>query len=218
MKRQTRLLAGAACLAALILPACATDPYGPGYGEPDREAVVLYDGANYSGTAISVNGEVPDLVDYRFNDAASSIVINYGSWEVCEDTNFRGRCQILTASDPNLQALRMNDNITSLRPAGNYGYPPGPGVPTYGSLVFFSSTGLRGDALTIDRDEPDLARAGFNDRARSVDIRSGVWEVCTDGDYRGRCATLDRPVDNLSDIGLSGNISSVRLTTYRSGY
>jgi hypothetical protein len=218
MKRHSRLFAGAACLAALVIPACASDGYGPGYGTPDRDQVVLHDGANYSGTAVAINGAVPDLVDYRFNDATSSIVLNYGSWEVCEDANYGGRCEVITASAPDLRGLRLNDNISSLRPAGGYGYPPSTGTPVYGSLVFFSSTGLRGDALTIDRDERDLARAGYNDRARSVDIRSGVWEVCTDGDYRGRCATLDRPVDNLSDIGLSGNISSVRLVTHRSGY
>ena len=148
----------------------------------------------------------------------SSIAINSGSWEVCEDANFSGHCETLTASDRDLRGLRLNDNISSLRPVGGYDYPPGTGSPAYGSVVFFSSTGLRGAALTVDRDEPDLARAGFNDRARSVDIRTGVWEVCTDGDYRGRCQTLDRRVDNLSDIGLSGNISSVRLVTQRTGY
>lgn len=220
MKRHSKLFAGAACLAALVIPACASDGYGGGYGAPDRDEVVLYEGANFSGTGLPVNGPVPDLVDLRFNDAASSIRLNRGSWEVCEDAGFRGRCEIITADTRDLQPLRMNDNISSLRPAGDYGYPP-PTGGGYGSITFYSSANMRGDVLTVDRDDPDLARAGFNDRARSATVRSGVWEVCTDGDYRGRCEVIDRSVDNLGDIGLGGNISSVRLLTddrYRSGY
>lgn len=221
MKRHSKLLAGAACLAALAIPACASDGYDPGYGTPDREEAVLYEGANYSGMGIPLNGPVPDLVDLRFNDAVSSIRLSRGSWEVCVDSNFRGRCEILNGSMPDLKALRLNDNISSLRPVGDYGYtPPGTGGG-YGSLTFFSGTNMRGDAVTLERDDPELGRAGFNDRARSVDIRAGVWEVCVDGNYRGRCQVIDRPVNNLADIGLSGNISSARLLTddrYRTGY
>ena len=213
MKRHPRLLAGAACLAALVIPACASDGYGPGYGDADRDEVVLYDGEGYAGQAIPLNGPIPDLVDYRFNDAASSIVLNFGSWEVCEDANFGGRCAVLNASTPSLRDVGLNDNISSLRPAGSAGYPPASPGYGYGSLTFYSGTGQRGDALTLDRDEPDLARPGFNDRARSVDVRGGVWELCTDGDYRGRCETVDRSVSNLSDLSLSGNISSARLLT-----
>ncbi|MDP1557115.1 MAG: beta/gamma crystallin-related protein [Hyphomonas sp.] len=221
MTRPTRLLAGAACMAALIIPACASDGYGPGYGGPDRSQVVVYEGENYSGTARTFEGPVANFVEYRLNDAISSIRINSGSWEVCSDANFLGRCEVLTSSTPSLRALQLNNNISSMRPVDGYGYPPGQAGPGYGSLTFYSQTGLRGDALTVDRDEPQLSRVGFNDRAHSVDVRSGVWEVCVDGNYQGRCVTLDRPVSDLRDAGLSGNISSVRLlpdNRYRRGY
>lgn len=214
MTHRSRLLAGAACAAALLVPACASNGYGPGY--PDRDAVILYDGENNTGTAVPINGPVADLVPLRFNDAASSIVIYSGSWEVCEDADFRGRCEVLTATVSSLRGIRLNDAISSIRPAGGFGYPPVGGG--YGSITLFSSDGLRGEALTIDRNEPDLARAGFNDRARSIDVRGGVWEICVDGDYRGRCASIDRPVSDLRDLGLSGNISSVRLLDGPRGY
>ncbi len=217
MTRTSRFLAGAACAAALFIPACASG-YGPGYGSPDRSAVVVYDGENYSGTALPLNGPAANLVDLRLNDAISSIRINSGAWEVCEDSDFRGRCEVLTASTPSLRGLRLNDNISSLRPVGGFGALPGQG---FASLTLYSDTGLRGDALTVNRDEPSLSRAGFNDRARSVDIRAGIWELCVDGDYRGRCVTLDRPTSDLRDAGLSGNVSSVRLlpeNRYRTGY
>ncbi|MFN7163544.1 MAG: beta/gamma crystallin-related protein [Hyphomonas sp.] len=218
MTRPSRLSAGAACIAALLLPACASGDYGPGYGTPDRSQIVVYEGENYSGTVLPFNTGVPNFVDYRLNDAISSIRINSGAWEVCEDSNYRGRCEVLTTSSPSLRSVRMNDNISSLRPVNGFGAAPGAG---FASLTLYSETGLRGQALTLDRDEPSLSRAGFNDRARSVDIRAGVWEVCVDGDYRGRCVTLDRPMSDLRDAGLSGNVSSVRLLPddrYRSGY
>jgi hypothetical protein len=210
---RSRFLAGAACAAALLVPACASGGYGPGY--PDRDAVILFDGENHTGATLPIDGPVPDLVPLRFNDAASSVVIYSGSWEFCEDSNFRGRCEVLTGSVTSLRGVRLNDAISSIRPVGGAGYPP---VGGYGSITLFSSAGLRGDALTIDRNEPNLARAGFNDRARSIDVRGGVWEVCVDGDYRGRCTTVDRPVSDLRDLGLSGTISSVRLLDGPRGY
>ncbi len=222
MKHNSRLLAGAACAAALLIPACASGGYGgPGYGSPDREPVLLHEGENFSGATLPVNGPLPDLAPLRFNDTVSSITINYGSWEVCEDANFRGRCEVFSRSEPSLRPMRLNDNISSIRPIGDYGYAPGPGGSGYGSLVLFSSPGMRGDALPVERDEPSLGRVGFNDRAQSVDVRSGVWQICVDGDYRGRCETIDRPVSDLRDIGLSGNVSSVRRVAddpYRRGY
>lgn len=217
MKHTSRLISGAACLAALIVPACATEGYGPGYAEePDQ--LVLFDGSSFSGASMPVNGPIPDLVDYRFNDSVSSIAVNFGSWEICEDSNFRGRCEIIDENAPNLQFVRMNDSISSIRPAGAPGYgTPGYAEPGYGSanpygeLVFYSDTHMRGDSLPVNRDETDLVRAGFNDRASSVEIRSGVWQICTDDGFRGRCETVDRSVPNLGEIGLSDNISSVRM-------
>ena len=59
----------------------------------------------------------------RFNDKTSSIAIQSGAWEVCTDPNFRGRCEIITGSTAELGYYRLNDNITSIRPAGRgYGY------------------------------------------------------------------------------------------------
>jgi Beta/Gamma crystallin len=181
------------------------------YGPPDRVSAAVYEGENYSGTELALNGPISNLYEYQLNDAVSSIRIDSGSWEVCVDKDFRGRCEILTSDSPSLRALQLNNNITSLRPADGHGYGPGPGGAAYGSLTLFDGTGLRGEAISLDRDEPDFGRAGFNDRARSIEVRSGVWELCVDGGYRGRCETIDRSVSDLRDLGLSGNISSVRL-------
>ncbi|MNT28374.1 Beta/Gamma crystallin [compost metagenome] len=40
-----------------------------------------------------------------------------GSWEVCEDANYRGRCEVINGDVSNLGRSGMNDKISSLRPA-----------------------------------------------------------------------------------------------------
>ena len=60
----------------------------------------------------------------------------------------------------------------------------------------------------------DFSRRGFNDRASSVIVESGQWQVCDDAGYRGRCVHL-RPgsYDSLSRMGFDNRLSSVRSKT-----
>jgi hypothetical protein len=57
----------------------------------------------------------------------------------------------------------------------------------------------------------DLANVGFSDRASSIKIRGGAWQLCDDAFYRGRCVTLSSgEYASLASIGMSNRISSVR--------
>jgi uncharacterized protein YcfJ len=56
-----------------------------------------------------------------------------------------------------------------------------------------------------------LDRFGFNDRASSVVVDHGRWEVCEDARFEGRCVILRRgSYGSLRDMGLDNRISSVR--------
>ncbi len=55
--------------------------------------VVLFDGYDFNGTSYPVNGNVSNL-DGRFNDRAQSMIINSGTWELCNDANYGGGCQV----------------------------------------------------------------------------------------------------------------------------
>ena len=66
-----------------------------------------------------------------------------------------------------------------------------------------------GRCETIDGAAPRLGRREIADRARSARVR-GRWQVCSDADYRGQCAILDRDVRNLERIGYERRISSAR--------
>lgn len=85
------------------------------YGARDGAATLHVD-SHRRGPSLGVNRAVPDLSRWRFNDNASSISIKEGRWEVCEHANFRGRCEVIDASTGRLNNLRLNDNISSIRP------------------------------------------------------------------------------------------------------
>lgn len=59
-----------------------------------------------------------------------------------------------------------------------------------GELTLFSDSNFRGNHVMLDRPTPDLRAFGFNDRTSSIVIRSGVWQLCQDANFRGRCIEL----------------------------
>ncbi|MDQ2736078.1 MAG: beta/gamma crystallin family protein [Pseudomonadota bacterium] len=78
-------------------------------------------------------------------------------------------------------------------------------------VTFFEHDGFRGRSFTSDRPVENFARFGFNDRASSVIVRSGRWELCEDARFGGRCVVL-RPgrYGSLRAIGMNDRVSSVR--------
>ena len=84
-------------------------------------------------------------------------------------------------------------------------------------IILYSDTNLRGQTVELTSDQPNFNNIRFNDRARSIEVRGGVWLVCADGNYRGRCEYIDRTVRNLGEIGLSGTISSAKRVPYDKG-
>lgn len=59
-----------------------------------------------------------------------------------------------------------------------------------GEMTLFSDSNFRGNHVTLQRDTPNLRDFGFNDQTSSIVIRSGVWQLCQDAGFRGRCIEL----------------------------
>jgi hypothetical protein len=114
------------------------------YGARDA-AVTLYVDANDRGASLGTNREIRDLSRYRFNDNVSSIQIRSGRWEVCEHANFGGRCEIVDASVDRLNGLRLNDNISSIRPVDGTGHSDWDGHDRGGRDGDHRGHGDRGD-------------------------------------------------------------------------
>ena len=75
---------------------------------------MLFEHAGYEGRPYQVRGDMPDLTAIKFNDVASSIKIMRGEWQVCEHTNYDGRCWTLSR-DEGLFNKDLNDRISSIR-------------------------------------------------------------------------------------------------------
>ena len=78
-------------------------------------------------------------------------------------------------------------------------------------LTLFSNDGFRGEQFRANDTILNLANSGFNDRAQSAVIHDGVWQLCDDAYFRGRCVTLQPGrYPSLRDMGLDNSVSSAR--------
>ena len=176
-------------------------------------AITLFGHDGFHGARVTLTQPAPDFRDFNFNDRASSVIVEGEPWEVCQDVGFRNRCAILVpGSYPNLAAVGLGDQLSSARPARRELPPPPPVAPPQnGDIVFFEHPGFHGRDLGTDGEIVNLMRYGFNDRASSVIVLEGRWEVCEDAGFGGRCMIL-RPgrYPDLRAMGLNDRISSVR--------
>ena len=76
--------------------------------------VTLYEREDFGGRALTATGPVANFRRADFNDAASSAVVRGERWEVCEDSNYGGRCVLLRRGEyPSLRAMGLNDRLSS---------------------------------------------------------------------------------------------------------
>jgi uncharacterized protein YcfJ len=79
------------------------------------------------------------------------------------------------------------------------------------AITFYEGEGFRGRAVTTDERVWNFERFGFNDRASSVVVDRGAWEVCEHARFEGRCVILRRgSYPSLRGVGLDNQISSAR--------
>lgn len=300
---------GAALLAGPVMLS------GTALAQSGEAAILLFSGENYQGEVREVFEPIAALPVLRFNDRSRSVAVLSGAWEVCEHSDFTGRCVLLREDVSDLRIFRMNRNISSVRPIyeytdaahglmfirnrdgsiryadrsfngyDNYAYDdysygyqsslavnfyhyghspdyrrhgyyhPRAGFGPYGfgyvrpghhrarhdrhnrhyghrrdrghhrhndrrlrghygardgAVTLYTDSRGRGASLGINRGVRDLSRFRFNDRASSIDIREGRWEVCEHANFRGRCEIVDASVDRLNGLRLNDNISSIR--------
>ncbi len=80
--------------------------------------ITFYENDGFRGRAFTTSKPVRDFRSAGFNDRASSVVVESGRWEVCENSNFGGACVVLRAgSYGSLGGMGLNDQLSSTRPA-----------------------------------------------------------------------------------------------------
>ena len=190
-----------ACLAALAFAGAAHSAELTLYAEP-----------NFSGPQVTLRGWTPSVSRVGFNDRASSLVIDSGRWEVCTDADFKGSCVVLLPGEYATLDQTLNNRISSAREIGTYGERRGAyGDWGGGSIQLFGRPAFGGRNLVLESDAPSLARSNFDDRASSVVVSRGTWELCSEPEYRGDCRTY--PPGRYGDLGygMAREISSARL-------
>jgi hypothetical protein len=175
--------------------------------------VTFYELQDFGGGSYDAHEAIPDLANTGYNDRANSVVIRAGAWQLCTDANYRGRCVTLQPGEyRELGSIGFSDQISSARPVG---YVPsaagrgGPATPGRPAVVLFDDFQQAGRQFALDGPIDNLERSDFNDRARSMIVNAGRWELCRDAFFRGTCEVYGPGRYNA--IGdLSGELSSLR--------
>jgi hypothetical protein len=168
--------------------------------------ITLYGKQDFLGRAITTDDAVANLRGSRLDDRASSVSVRGGTWQLCSEPNYRGTCVTAAPGDyPSLRALGLNNTISSVREVYRVANRPRP-EPLRG-VVLYDAPGFSGRSVAIDGTVESLDR--FNDRARSVVVYDGEWELCEHARFRGGC-TIVGPGRHASLGWIAGDVSSLR--------
>lgn len=213
---------------ASLRPAGGTvgGPVAPPRPEPGRgPAIVLYGGES-TVYELRVDEPVENLSRRGFNDVANRVDVLAGTWELCSDGGYGGECQRF---GPGRHVLppALRDRLSSLRPLG-YGGPDGPRRPggpdgrpwpvgpdhrpwpgAAPAIVLHEHARGTGRELALSAAVSNLEALGFNDRASSVEVFRGRWQLCRHADYQGDCAVFG-PGRHSLEGRLHDGVSSLR--------
>jgi hypothetical protein len=79
--------------AALALPLTVVGTAAAQYETSDQPAgLMLFSGEDFRGEVREVFEPVYSLNEFYFNDRAQSVAVLSGAWELCEHSDFTGRC------------------------------------------------------------------------------------------------------------------------------
>lgn len=185
---------------------------------PERQiggiGITVFRDENFRGRNATFRQDIPDLRAYGFNDRITSLRVAPGQyWEACDRTNYQGRCQVFSGEESDLRNLGWTDRISSLRRVRSGGRPPALGK--FG-IMLYDEPLFRGRSLSVKDSVENLRSRNFHDRAESVQIVSGTWELCSEPGFR-RCQTVSSDVAHLSTLGLNKKLSSVRPVGWEGG-
>lgn len=188
---------------------------------------VIYKQANFKGPSQTVKGEV-NVLEGGFAREAASLIVKGGYWEACTGDRFKGDCRAFAPGEyPSLDPM-FHQRITSVRFLGN-----DPKIARYearqerredreerrewrearrearGSVDLYGGQDFRGRSVRVEGNERDLANLSFDGRASSVVVHEGVWELCSEPGFQGRCQVF-RPGEYRYLAQLDDRVSSLR--------
>ncbi|BAL27248.1 beta/gamma crystallin-related protein [Azoarcus sp. KH32C] len=174
--------------------------------------ITFYEREDFEGRSFTTEEQIRNFERIGFDDRASSVMVLRDRWEVCDDAGFSGRCVILARGRyPTLAAMGLNNRVSSARMVDTNTRPDD---DERAQITLYAREGFRGESFSTDEQIRNLKRKGFNDRASSVIVFSGRWEVCEDARFSGRCVVLRRGrYPSLEAMGLNDSVTSIRVVT-----
>lgn len=86
-----------------------------GGGHHGGSSLNLFNGVGFSGPAFEARSSYSNL-PRQYNDQAQSLRIQgRGAWEVCVDSDFKGRCEVFDRDVPDLRRYGLSFSISSVR-------------------------------------------------------------------------------------------------------
>lgn len=173
--------------------------------------ISLFEGPGFGGRQVTLRGPAESVSGIGFNDRTSSIVVRSGRWEVCSDDGFRGQCAVFEPGQyPRLDG-RFDKQVSSAREVASRGTgQPDVATAGIGSVDLYGQPGFQGKTLRLERDANNFSAYRYNDRASSVIVQGGTWELCTDADFGGTCRTFAPGRYPSLGYGMTKAISSAR--------
>jgi hypothetical protein len=203
-------------------------------GAAQAAELTIFKQPNFTGDALTLHDDAATLANRNFHDQASSVVVKSGRWQLCTQPNFQGDCVILDRGEYAALDQRLNHRVESAREvtrmadAKDYRYPQGrprddryasdgyrgDRAPGYGyrqgpAVVLYDGPDFSGRAVRVQNDMPSLYKRGFDDRASSMVIHEGAWQICTDEGYEGRCRVF-QPGEYADLRGFDNRIASLK--------
>ncbi len=174
--------------------------------------ITFFERDGFRGRTLTLRGHTPDLKNFGFNDRISSLAVRSGTWQLCTEPEFAGACINVAPGEYRSLDARLNNRISSAREIGTYASEQG----AYnnfgrGSIELFEERNFSGRLVALDRDTANFDRVNFNDRATSIVVIDGTWELCADAGYRGNCRTYGPGRYETLGYGMARQVSSARL-------
>jgi hypothetical protein len=181
-------------------------------GAASAAEMTLFEDADFQGRSMTLRGPLDNFDRSGMNDKVSSIIVRSGSWILCTDAFYAGRCNTFGPGRYRQLDRGLADAISSARPA-DYAPPRPPPPPPSGgvaSIQLFEQRNFGGRSITLTSNVSNFDPLGYNDRADAAVVRGGVWRLCSDAYMRGQCRDFGPGrYNNLGSLG--GQVSSAAI-------
>jgi Beta/Gamma crystallin len=168
--------------------------------------IEFYEYENYQGISTVLRGNVDNLESYPLVLNARSMRVRGTTWDLCTGPFFSGVCLSYRPGD---YAKLSYDGKFSARELFPQAAPVQ--VNMTGRVELYEEPFFRGVSVVLDRNVPTLRVANFANRARSMIVASGTWEVCNRDSFAGRCTVFTPGRYNELNPEMARNINSLRL-------